>query len=147
MKKGEITTWGCLQCSKGSKTPGEASWSMLPACIEWFKTWCFSFQKQWTHWHYNPLFFWVEWHIPVFVGHFSSAEMAFGYGYYDKQRRIGMWRASINMQPYSIEKNIYKNELDTSLPSIACSEVHGTENKHIYKHFIGHYKNRLHFTL
>lgn len=55
--------------------------------------------------------------------------MAFGYGYYDKQRRIGMWRASINMQPYSIEKNIYKNELDTSLSFIACSEVHGTENK------------------
>lgn len=27
------------------------------------------------------------------------------------------------------EKNIYKNELDTALPSTACSVVHGTENK------------------
>lgn len=108
-KKGEITTWGCLQFCKGTKAPGEASWSMLPACIECFKTWCFSFQKQWAHWYYNPLFFWVELiHSSLWRTLFST-EMAFGCGYCDKQRRIGMWCASINMQPGSAEKNIYKN--------------------------------------
>lgn len=77
---------------------------MLPACIEYFKTWCFSFQKQWTHWFYNPLFFWVKRYIPVFIGHFASAEMAFGCGYYDKQRIIGVWCFWTNIQPSFMRK-------------------------------------------
>lgn len=143
-KRGNNKGLSAVQQGK-QKIPGEASWSMLPARIECFKTWCFSFQKQWTQWHYNPLFFRVKWYIPVFIGQFTSAEMAFGCSYCGKQR--SMWRAWMNMQPSLVRKISTKMNqiLPCYLLQVQWSMVLKINN--IYKHLMGHYKNTLHFTL
>lgn len=136
----------CVWKKKGNNTPREASWSILFACTECFKTRCFSFQKQWTHFHHNPLFFWVEWYIPVFVGHFTAAEMAFSCGYYHKQRRAGMWGVWMNMQSSFVRKISVK--MNQMLP---CYLLHAQWSmvlkiNNVYKHFTGQYKNTLHLT-